>query len=54
MCRNLETALTRDSESRLYFMNCKACGSSRSVQAIKAGFHATARGERKKAREALG
>jgi translation initiation factor 2 subunit 2 len=40
--------------SRLYFMGCKACGSTRSVAPIKAGFHATARGERKKAREAMG
>ena len=31
----------------------QACGSARSVAAIKAGFHATAKGERKKAREAL-
>jgi hypothetical protein len=35
-------------------MNCKACGSTRSVAPIKAGFHATTKGERKKAREAQG
>jgi translation initiation factor 2 subunit 2 len=52
MCHSLNTDLTRDNISRLYFMNCKACGSARSVAAIKAGFHATAKGERKKAREA--
>lgn len=54
MCRCPETELTRDPISRLYFMNCKACGSTRSVAPIKAGFHATARGERRKAREATG
>lgn len=54
MCRSLESTLTRDPISRLYFMSCKACGSQRSVQPIKAGFHATAKGERKKAREAQG
>jgi translation initiation factor 2 subunit 2 len=50
---SLNTELTRDNISRLYFMNCKACGSARSVAAIKAGFHATAKGERKKARALL-
>ena len=53
MCRNLDTELARDPVTRLWFMNCKACGSSRSVAAIKAGFHATAKGERKKARALL-
>jgi len=52
MCNSLETELHRDAESRLFFLNCKSCGSQRSVAPIKAGFHATARGERKKAREA--
>jgi hypothetical protein len=37
--------LTRDAITRLWFMNCKACGSARSVAAIKAGFHATAKGD---------
>lgn len=53
MCRSLETELARDQMSRLYFMTCKACGSSRSVAPIKAGYHATGKGERRKAREAL-
>lgn len=52
MCNSLETELHRDAESRLFFLSCKSCGSQRSVAPIKAGFHATARGERKKAREA--
>ena len=54
MCRNVETELRKDADSRLYFMDCKACGSSRSVAPIKAGFHATSKGDRKKAREAMG
>lgn len=52
MCKSLETELTRDPVTRLFFLSCKACGSQRSVTAIKAGFHATSKGERKKAREA--
>ena len=52
MCRNVETDLRRDNVSRLFFMDCKACGSSRSVAPIKAGFHATSKGERRKARDA--
>jgi len=31
-------------------LECKLCGSTRSVAAIKAGFHAVKKGERKKAR----
>jgi translation initiation factor 2 subunit 2 len=52
MCKSLETELARDAVSRLYFLSCKACGSQRSVAPIKAGFHATSKGDRKKAREA--
>jgi translation initiation factor 2 subunit 2 len=36
-CRNPDTAFTRDPVSRLYFVHCSSCGSSRSVAAIKAG-----------------
>jgi translation initiation factor 2 subunit 2 len=50
MCHALNTELHRDPDSRLYFMTCKSCGSMRSVTAIKAGFHATVKGDRKKAR----
>lgn len=52
MCRNPETTLTRDSVTRLYFIQCEACGSRRSVAPIKSGYHATQRGERKKAKAA--
>lgn len=50
MCNQLETLLTRDPVTRLYFMNCNSCGSSRSVNAIKSGYHALGRGERRRAR----
>jgi len=49
MCRNPETSLTRDSVTRLYFIQCESCGSRRSVAPIKSGFHATMRQERRKA-----
>jgi translation initiation factor 2 subunit 2 len=52
MCKSLDTELTKDPISRLSFLNCQSCGSQRSVAAIKAGYHATVKGERKKAREA--
>jgi len=37
-CKSPDTILTK--ENRLYFMTCEACGSRRSVQAIKTGFQA--------------
>lgn len=49
-CRSLETELTRDAITRLYFMSCNACGSSRSVAQIRTGFHNVGRGERRRAR----
>lgn len=52
MCHSLDTELTREPTTRLYFMNCKTCGSNRSVQAIRTGFQAVARGERRRARMA--
>jgi len=85
MCKSMDTDLTRDPVTRLFFVrcvppgtqlpvspcpdtpitarlpsghggacSCKACGSQRSVTTIKAGFHATIKGERKKARNATG
>ena len=48
-CKNPETSLTRDSVTRLYFLQCESCGSRRSVAPIKSGFHATMRQERRKA-----
>lgn len=48
MCRNPETTLTRDSVTRLYFIQCESCGSRRSVAPIKTGFHAVNRTDRRK------
>ena len=51
MCRSPNTTLTKDSVSRLYFMHCQDCGSSRSVAPIRAGFHAQTRADRRAARK---
>lgn len=50
-CEKYNTKLEKDPSTRLYMLECLACGSTRSVAAIKAGFHAVKRGERKKARQ---
>ncbi|CDW81801.1 translation initiation factor if-2 betam beta subunit [Stylonychia lemnae] len=49
-CKQYQTKLDKDPSTRLYMLECKLCGSTRSVAAIKAGFHAVKKGERKKAR----
>lgn len=54
MCRSPNTELTRDSSTRLQFVNCKDCGSNRSVAAIRTGYHATSRADRRAARNAMG
>ncbi|KAJ8601982.1 hypothetical protein CTAYLR_002715 [Chrysophaeum taylorii] len=51
MCRSPNTTLTRDSVSRLYFIHCQDCGSSRSVAPIRAGFHAQTRADRRALRK---
>ena len=51
--RNPETSLTRDSVTRLYFIQCESCGSRRSVAPIKTGFHATMRTDRRKVKAAV-
>ncbi len=51
ICKNPETTLTRDSVTRLYFIQCESCGASRSVAPIKSGFHATMRAERRRANQ---
>ncbi|CAB9498318.1 Eukaryotic translation initiation factor 2 subunit 2 [Seminavis robusta] len=50
MCRSPNTDLVKDQGSRLYFCNCRDCGASRAVAAIKAGYHATNRADRRAAR----
>jgi translation initiation factor 2 subunit 2 len=39
-CKSPETVLMRDAHTRLYFMKCENCGSSRSVAPIRQGFMA--------------
>lgn len=51
MCKSLDTDLERDSDTRLFYMNCKSCGSSRTVTQIKAGHHATTRADRRKLKQ---
>jgi translation initiation factor 2 subunit 2 len=50
MCRSFNTALSRDSVSRLFFVQCQDCGSTRSVAQIRAGYHAETRADRRAAR----
>jgi translation initiation factor 2 subunit 2 len=52
MCRSFNTTLDRDSASRLYFVHCGGCGSSRSVAQIRAGYHAQTRADRRQIRNA--
>jgi len=40
MCKSFYTTLTRDPVSRLFFLKCDACKSTRSVQVVKQGFMA--------------
>lgn len=50
-CRSPNTVIAKDTVSRLYFMHCTECGASRSVAAIKAGFHAETRADRRAQRK---
>ena len=50
MCKSFNTALSRDAASRLYFVSCQDCGSSRSVSQIRAGYHAQTRADRRQMR----
>lgn len=51
-CRSPNTSMTKDSVSRLYFMQCEECGAGKSVAAIRAGFHAQTRADRRAIRNA--
>lgn len=53
MCKSPQTTLERDSRTRLYNIQCEACGANRSVQTIKSGFHAVSRADRQKAKHAI-
>jgi translation initiation factor 2 subunit 2 len=50
MCKSLDTKLEKDSSSRLYFLQCNNCKSSKSVSNISKGYHAMTKQDRKVAR----
>lgn len=52
MCREFKTSLNKDPISRLHFVSCMKCGSTRSVAQIRAGFHAQTRADRRALRNA--
>jgi len=52
-CKSSDTELTKESSTRLYFLDCNSCHSRRSVNTIKSGYKAIMRGERRVARIAL-
>eukprot|EP00918_Siedleckia_nematoides_P102889 GHVU01224682.1.p1 GENE.GHVU01224682.1~~GHVU01224682.1.p1 ORF type:complete len:226 (+),score=56.53 GHVU01224682.1:116-793(+) len=54
MCKSPNTTMEKDSKTRLYTMVCHACNANKTVTTIKSGFHAVYKGDRKKAKEALG
>lgn len=47
MCKSANTTLNRDSNTRLYTINCSSCGAFRTVNTIKSGFHATTKADRR-------
>lgn len=52
MCKSFDkTNLTKDSVSRLHFLNCENCGCSRSVAPIRSGYHAQTRADRRALRK---
>uniref|UniRef100_A0A0G4IC10 Translation initiation factor IF2/IF5 domain-containing protein n=1 Tax=Chromera velia CCMP2878 TaxID=1169474 RepID=A0A0G4IC10_9ALVE len=54
MCNSSNTKLEKDHSTRLQIIKCSACGAFRTVAAIKAGYHAQTRADRKKAKQAAG
>jgi translation initiation factor 2 subunit 2 len=50
-CKNTHTTLIKDQISRLHMMECHECKSTRSVAAIKTGFHAQTRADRRAQRD---
>eukprot|EP00294_Goniomonas_avonlea_P009857 CAMPEP_0114561094 /NCGR_PEP_ID=MMETSP0114-20121206/11818_1 /TAXON_ID=31324 /ORGANISM="Goniomonas sp, Strain m" /LENGTH=220 /DNA_ID=CAMNT_0001746701 /DNA_START=23 /DNA_END=685 /DNA_ORIENTATION=+ len=51
LCRAFDTGLIRDPVTRLYFLECNRCNAKKSVQQVKAGFHATTKADRKAAKQ---
>lgn len=48
-CRSMNTELQKNSVMRIMVMNCSFCKAQRTVQQIAQAFHATMKGDRKKA-----
>lgn len=49
-CKSHDTTIYRDPVNRLYFIQCSACESKRSVEAVTSGYCATTKADRKVAR----
>ncbi len=49
-CKSWQTELVKDQSTRLLTLECHRCKSSKSVNTIKVGFHAVAKGDRRKER----
>jgi len=47
-CKGIDTKIIKDTTTRLNFINCLSCYSSRSIQDIQSGYHALSKGERRK------
>jgi len=52
MCKSANTALSRDSSTRLYMVSCANCGAARSCTAIKSGYHSVTKADRRAAKQA--
>jgi len=52
MCRSTDTELLKDQATRLHNIKCRNCHATKSCASIKSGFHAMAKGDRKKAKQA--
>ena len=50
LCKSPDTELVKEQASRLFLVQCHACGARRSVATIQKGYLATQRGERRAAR----
>jgi len=48
MCKSANTTIERDAATRLQMVVCSNCTAQRSCAAIKSGFHATSKADRKK------
>eukprot|EP00917_Polyrhabdina_sp_WS-2016_P025206 GHVP01054305.1.p1 GENE.GHVP01054305.1~~GHVP01054305.1.p1 ORF type:complete len:214 (+),score=34.92 GHVP01054305.1:25-666(+) len=48
MCKNRDTKLNRDRQTRLFSVCCDSCGATRNVAPIRSGFHATTKDDRRR------